>query len=122
MPCTFAGTCAGIFIKWQHSATDKNPRKPDRLRDLNEEATGPLRQATGPPWSGARVGVGMLRGAGYSLTWKYKSYQLSISCFFDRYEIHIQDFEELVQGSSSFPGATFRNFNFNNSKFKKIQI
>ena len=31
-------------------------------------ATGPLRQATGPPWSGAEVGVGMLRGAGDSLT------------------------------------------------------
>ena len=42
---------------------------------------GPLRQATGPPWSGAGVGVGMLRGAGDSLTWKYKSYKISISCF-----------------------------------------
>ena len=32
------------------------------------KATRPPRQATGPPWSGAGVGVGMLRGAGYSLT------------------------------------------------------
>ena len=32
------------------------------------QATGPLRQAMGPPWSGAGVGVGMLRGAGDSLT------------------------------------------------------
>ena len=29
--------------------------------------TGSLRRATGPPWSGARVGVGMLRGAGDTL-------------------------------------------------------
>ena len=27
-------------------------------------ATGPLRQATGPPWSRAGVGVGMLMGKG----------------------------------------------------------
>ena len=31
-------------------------------------ATGPLRQATGPPRSGAGVGVGVLRGAGDSFT------------------------------------------------------
>ena len=31
-------------------------------------ATGPPRQATGPLGSGAGVGVGMLRGAGDSLT------------------------------------------------------
>ena len=35
----------------------------DRLRDQ-------LRQATGPPRSGAGVRVGMLRGAGDSRTWK----------------------------------------------------
>ena len=32
------------------------------------KAMGPPRQATGPPWSGAGVGVGVLRGAGDSLT------------------------------------------------------
>ena len=32
------------------------------------QASGPLRQATGPPWSDAGVGIGMLRGAGDSLT------------------------------------------------------
>ena len=26
------------------------------------EATGPLTQATGPPWSDAGMGIGMLRG------------------------------------------------------------
>ena len=34
----------------------------------NLNFTGPLRQATGPLRSGAGVGVGMLRGAGDSLT------------------------------------------------------
>ena len=34
---------------------------------FQEMATGPPRQATGSPWSGAPVGVGMLRGAGNSL-------------------------------------------------------
>ena len=33
-------------------------------------ATGPLTQATGPPQADAGVGIGMLRGARDSLTWK----------------------------------------------------
>ena len=32
------------------------------------QATGPPMQAMGPPWSDAGVGIGMLRGAGDSLT------------------------------------------------------
>ena len=48
---------------------------------LPRQATGPPRQTTGPPRSGAGVGVGMFRGAGDSLSWKYRSYQISISCF-----------------------------------------
>ena len=35
---------------------------------LLHQATGPLTQAMGPPRSGAGVGVGVLRGAGGSLT------------------------------------------------------
>ena len=35
---------------------------------LLNQATGPLNQATGPPQSDAGVGIGMLRGAGNSLT------------------------------------------------------
>ena len=31
---------------------------------------------------------------------------------FDRYEIHIQDFVDLLRGSSSFPGARLRLYNF----------
>ena len=31
----------------------------------------PFRQVAGPPWSGAGVGVSMLRGAGDSRTWKW---------------------------------------------------
>ena len=32
---------------------------------------------------------------------------MTISCFFVRYETHIQEFEESVAGASSFPGANF---------------
>ena len=43
-------------------------------------------QATGPPRSGAGVGVGMLRGAGDSLTWKMldDSYHRKIPLFFGK--------------------------------------
>ena len=33
-----------------------------------------------PRWSGAGVGVRMMRSAGDSLTWKYKNYKIPISC------------------------------------------
>ena len=45
---------------------EKNSRQRTRLL----QATGPPSQATGPPWYGAGVGVGMLRGAEDSLIWK----------------------------------------------------
>ena len=70
-------------------------------------ATGPLRQAMGPPRSGAGVGVGMLRGAGDSLTWKYwflgfwfigfKDLPNFHSMFSGRYWSHIQDFPEFIK-------------------------
>ena len=34
--------------------------------------------------------------AGGSLTWKWESYLIAISCFLDRYEIHIQDFWDFI--------------------------
>ena len=43
------------------------PATPERGHQA-EAATGPPTQATGPPRSGAGVGVGMLRGSGDSLT------------------------------------------------------
>ena len=44
-------------------------------------AMGPLRQATGPAWSSAGMGSGMLSGAGEPLTRKKKRYRIVISCF-----------------------------------------
>ena len=35
---------------------------------MGGDLQAPPRQSMGPPWSGAGVGVGMLRGAGDSLT------------------------------------------------------
>ena len=79
-----------------------------------------IRQATGPPRSGAGVGVGKLRDAEadikrgpYMLYWhsqggpmyfsdtplfENKKVTKSPSPVFDRYEIHAQDFETLFTG------------------------
>ena len=66
--------CARTLSSWCAASVmlheSPNPDNASQLRDSERvgNATGPRRQATGPPWSGARVGVGMLRGAGDSLT------------------------------------------------------
>ena len=78
------------------------PKKVNNCLRLSKisEATGPPGQATGPPRSGAGVGIGMLRGAGDSLTWKQKSlWDLPNFHFmlFDRDEIHIQYVVELLR-------------------------
>ena len=39
---------------------------------------------------------------------------------FDKYEIHMQDFEELLRGSSSFPGTSFDIAIFQNCKNDKF--
>ena len=41
---------------------------------------------------------------------------------FDRYEIHIQDFVDLLRGSSSFPGARLRRFIFQNPQIKQFKF
>ena len=46
-------------------------------------------------WLDASTNV--LRGTGESLTWKYKNYKFPFH-FVDRYEINIQDFEEIYMG------------------------
>ena len=47
----------------------REPRQAEKTRkNPGASAMGPPRQATVPPRSGAGVGVGMLRGAGDSLT------------------------------------------------------
>ena len=100
------------------------------------QATGPLNQATGPPQSDAGVGIGMLRGAGDSLTWKKKSWfdlPHFRSMFFDRNEIHIQAFEDFINGKSmsgQSSSSTFHYFHefiisnyqeIRNSEFQKFK-
>ena len=60
----------GHFVSQAHSFA------PSSLGNIPPSSLCPPRR-----WSGAGVWVGMLRGAGDSLTWKYKSHQLFISCF-----------------------------------------
>ena len=85
-------------------------------------------------WSGAGGGDGMLRGAGDSLIWKYKSYHIFIS-FFDRYDIHIKYFVDSSYGdlrhgpSSFFDCSTFqkttswklRSFTFSNVQWSNVR-
>ena len=70
--------------------------------------------------SGAGVGVGMLRGAGDSLTWKPKSDHISISCFLIDMKFTSKMLKKVLVGSSSFPGTSFRNVTF--SKFHIIKL
>ena len=41
---------------------------------------------------------------------------------FDRYEIHIPDFEELSMGSSSFPGAVFKQIDNSQTIDKQMLV
>ena len=50
-----------------------------------------------------------------SITWKYKSCQVTISCFFGRYEIHFQDFEEHFTGIFILSPCPFPNFQYSQS-------
>ena len=74
-----------------------------------------------PRWSGARVGVGMLRSARDSLTWKYKSYQMSISWFWQKWNAYQRFCRNVDVDLHHFPvpvfdfpifqiKATFQNF------------
>ena len=78
--------------------------KVTRFRQAHSTDVPPSSLCPPRKWSGAGVGVGMLWGAGNSLTWNAKTTKLP-SHVFDRYEIHIQDFEDLLWGSSSFSGS-----------------
>ena len=77
--CDHAEVCFGnnACVRIQNNVARKL-RDPKRapaagLHDPKTQATGPPRQATGPHRSGARVGVGMLRGAKQmsSRTWPH---------------------------------------------------
>ena len=72
-----------------------------------------------PPrrWSGARVGVGRLRGAGIPLLGNTKFTKCSFHVF-DIDEMHIQDVEDVLRGSSSFPVKVLECSAFQNFKIK----
>ena len=66
----------------------------------------------------------MLRGAGDSLTWKIENLAILHFMLFDRYEIHIQEVEEVFTDFcivSRCPSSTFNFSNFQKSQNAKSQ-
>ena len=67
-PCGSPSGHAGV-IRWVAKRVGCVPKDTKIKRiEYCPTSTGPPTQATGPPRSGAGVGIGMLRGAGDSLT------------------------------------------------------
>ena len=70
----------------------------------NIRATGPLTQATRPPYSGAGVGVGMFRG--FMVSWESQRFEKLICQRYkdcDRYGVHWPIFGEKIGSSRNDP-------------------
>ena len=74
-----------------------------------------------PPQSGAGVRVGMLRGAGDSFTWKYKSYKISISCFQTDMQFISKMLKMFLRDLHHLPVPVFIFSTFQNSKMSNFE-